>query len=236
MGGTYSYSKSTEDVNENVSQTFYGACDASAASVVSGVNASGTSFDVNQTTGVNGTCFLGASLNSVTDVLQKAQNSAAAASAGILSWGTSDTSISKSKSLINLNVQNTVNEKCNTSSLSEFVNSTIKVSSSIVINQDTNTSSNCSLEAVLSATSNLQQFASNSATSGKVAVKKGDKASMIASIVGIVVIIGLIAGIGMLISKHNKDKGAVPGSGVKGISPTMPSVPSSGSGVGGTKS
>lgn len=212
MGTVFSFSDSsvnnTQTTIANLSQIYNGNCSIDAEDIISGDNiTSGGNVTIDENATIqNASCYMSTSLDSVTDILQKAQNTAAAnpAVGGLFSLAAVDISSVSSSEFAETNISNTVNQNCNVQSIDQLVGTVIDAVGNVVIDQSSvNNNANCTLNTTMSAVANMQQFATNSAQSGK---SKG-KGGLLGSLGGIIILIIILGVVASIMGKKNPQTG-----------------------------
>lgn len=201
MGVNISKADSTQESTSNTYQSYQGTCNIDGQAQASGVNIHGQNADINQTVNVNGQCLMTSGMESITDVLQKAQNTATS-DGELFNLGQVNDSSATSKNISTMNITNTVNQNCNISGLAQFVDSNVDLSSTgnFVLNQNVTTGGTCSLQNTMSASASLQQYATDSAASGK-DKGKGSLMGMVGTIIMLIVGLGAL---GMFLNKQKQ--------------------------------
>lgn len=221
MGLFFSSSSATSSqiANANIMQKYSGQCNLTCDNKLSGVdialinsnNQGG--INITQSCSVNGQCVMNNQQNALTDVIFKASNSAAAGDiVGVLG---ADFSTVGSYQDINQNIQQSVSQNCNISSINDMKNISIfaensSLSGGIDINQTGSNTGGCVLKNIMSATERASGEVNNCSSSGKKAVKAcGGKGNFswldILMIVGVCILIFFTV---VVIYRLNSNKGS----------------------------
>lgn len=181
MGLFLSSSKasSSQIANANIMQKYQGQCNITCDNELSGanialINSSSGGINVTQSCSVNGQCVMNNQQNALSDVFFKAKNSAAAGDIlGVLALDISDTS---SYQDINQNINQTVTQNCNISSINDMKNISIFAENSTIdgaidISQTGKNTGGCVLKNIMKATERATGEVNNCSSSGKKAIK-----------------------------------------------------------------
>lgn len=225
MGLFFSSSSATSSqiANANIMQKYSGQCNLLCNNTLSGAdiaiinsNLQG-GINITQSCSVNGQCVMNNQQNALTDVIFKASNSAAAGDiVGVLG---ADFSTTGSYQDINQNIQQSVSQKCNLSSINDMKNISIfaensSLSGGIDISQTGSNAGSCTLSNIMSATERASGEVNNCSSSGKKAVKAcGGKGNFswldILMIIGVCILIFFtVVVIYRLSSTSNKSSGS----------------------------
>lgn len=181
MGLFFSSSSATSSqiANANIMQKYSGQCNITCNNKLSGVdialiNSSSGGINVTQSCSVNGQCVMNNQQNALSDVIFKASNSAAAGDiVGVLG---ADFSTVGSYQDINQNINQSVSQKCNISSINDMKNISIfaensNIGGAIDISQTGENTGGCVLKNIMSATEKASGEVNNCSSSGKKATK-----------------------------------------------------------------
>lgn len=221
MGGSFSSALSEQYYNGQITQNYQGTCGVQCQNTINGVDITlintnvrgGVQFD--QTCNANSQCLMSSTVDSVSDAVFTSANSSTAKKSGVLNI---IPSVSSSTSLqsIQQNINNAVQQDCNTTSANNMSNITMFASNSgisggIAFKQSGTADGQCQLNNAMSASA-LATGTSNdcSSSGGKKKKKKGTCAgkgskkssgkgtltTIIVIIVVVIVIIFLSRGLG----------------------------------------
>ena len=220
FGVSKSVSRSEQEAQANLTQTYQGSCDITCDNIISGAHIAvinsdiGGNISLTQSCSVNGQCLFTDTMDATADVSFAATNSTNAKNAAPpLSVGSAnvDTAESDSRQDINENITQAVTQNCNMTSSNDMnditilaVNSTI--GGGIELGQTNKTTANCVLDATLSAATMASATAENAAQSGK--DKKGGSIGSILVIVGVVVLLVVLGFAAKYMGKKKEEKAA----------------------------
>lgn len=207
MGNSSSTSESIQTANEYLNQQFSGSCNVECQNIMSNVsidlintNLSG-GINITQTCAADANCTIGSYTSAIADVMFKATNSSNASNPG---WFKFEKSSSISQQSIVENINQSVNEECDISSLNVMNDVTVfaansNISGGIAFQQQGSSTGTCALTNTMTAAAYASGIADNTSAAGKKAnklAKKQTKSAKLLSltyvIIGIVVLVGVI--------------------------------------------
>jgi len=190
-GGIFSFfntsnsrSQSNQQVLALISQNFDGVCSFQCENIEENVNVTLINSDLpgglnfTQQCSIDSNCLMNANLSALADLTLFAKNSSnATLSPSIVGIGNTTNATSSSNQNVGININQQVNEICNTESTNEMNNINIFADNSdigaIAFSQTGNVTGTCNLQNSMSASAYASLTAQNTSASGKKAVKYG---------------------------------------------------------------
>lgn len=182
MGNKHSSATAWQTTSQTINQQYSGVCNLSCQNVmnnddISIINSNVGDITISQTCSVSAPCMINGLLQASSDAVQSSTNSASALPDTFPWQAASEHSTALSVQTINQQMNQSISEKCNISSVNQMSNvSLVVVGSStgnIDIAQQGSVAGQCQLAYSMGAAAMATQTAQNTATSGK--DKKGEK-------------------------------------------------------------
>nr|QBK86840.1 MAG: lipid membrane protein [Marseillevirus LCMAC103] len=196
-----SSSKSVQEAESTITQRYQGTCNIRCDNAITdseivliGADVAGD-VRISQSCTLDGQCLFNNTMDAVSDVVFAAENSSNAHNAGVVPLMVNiDVSETESRQSITQRVSQAVSNTCDLTSTNAMNNVRIfaansNIGGSVSFAQDANTEGQCVFESTMAAATMASATALNTSESGK--DKKGGKLSLITSVIGVIILLGV---------------------------------------------